>query len=181
MLTVTKQACDFDQAISKPVAPAIASILIRWWLEPSRDQHLPTDWSPLPQVKADGLVLLSRTSLFKRETVNADSKASYQLDESYRVFENIPNSIWYWKKARMKCSPKLCVHFKFSHSELCCQMLACQVCCHNAGEGLQDLVFSRGDRYYILFNNRGKNKNWWVEAPLVVPSWRCGNIPQWVD
>ena len=50
---------------------------------------------------------ISMVGLRGRETVNAADKASYQLNESYRVFENIPNSISYWRKAKYEMLSKI--------------------------------------------------------------------------
>ena len=50
---------------------------------------------------------ISMVGLRGRDTIGKDGKISYQLDESFRVFENMPNSIMYWKKAKYEMLAKI--------------------------------------------------------------------------
>lgn len=50
---------------------------------------------------------ISMVGLRGTESVSAEGKSSFQLEQNYRVFENLPNSITYWKNAKYEMLAKI--------------------------------------------------------------------------
>ena len=50
---------------------------------------------------------ISMVGLRGTESVSTEGKSSFQLEQNYRVFENLPNSIAYWKNAKHEMLAKI--------------------------------------------------------------------------